>query len=587
MVDKKQDTFVTSNLQDYALITLMKTIRKIELLDEKRNNTDEITKLRHFIGIFVHKTLNSESVSEESLALIDRYPEILEIADQKDEVKANELTKSLLQKYRKELLSSVKDYKKISEGECEKVMLNASAFYAQIFKPEIEAHNASRRNKDNQINKEEFIKSLMLGEINDDTAKIVLKSKEAIMEKIKNRQFSAKPEERLFQAQINDILPGLTIDYSIKGNTSAVQQANRKVRSYFSAADALSYRKDYPDDETARRVAPGSKEDFLKLLGSLAQAGYSQIQKGIEPNERSLSESFNTFKTIIAKNYADANNEEFINKVLGVGQGLAPEKQKAAQLAAFAEKGASVYTQMLGGFIQIRRDTFPSEKINISNIISALKKYIDGMTDGKQDIKAMDMLMPDQDNTMLSISQEKKRGQEIKKEQAGKQHVNVDHINPVASAITLYLTAHPEEIGEKVPDINLLKKGKLLELVEKAAPLVDNIANHRQVIGNKVNDALDAKGSYILGGKRDNSIIACSYSAAKVIELIRVADENIDKSRYIAAFEKYSKADSRGIITTALDLPEHPDVAKVRETYAPRKNTLDFRMVLDNISIKE
>lgn len=573
------------NLRDYALITLMKTFRRMELLDEKRNNNEEITKLRHFIGQFVHRTMQSDNPPDEDINLIDKYPEILEIADEKDEEKANSLTKKLLQTYRKELIDSTSDYQKISEGDYEKVMINAAAVYEQVFKPEIDAHNNNRRNKNNQIGKTEFVSSLIKGEVDDDIAHLVLNAKKRVMEEIKNRQFTPdEPNKRAFQQDLNDLLPGLTIEYPDKGNTAAVQQANAKVRSYFSAADAKNYRDKYPEDETARRIAPGSKEDFLKMLGSLAQAGYLQVHKDIEPNKRTLNETYTSFRNILIKNYPNEDPERLIAKVLGVPENLSTEETDKRCLEAFAEKGASVYTQMLGGFIQLRADTFPNEPINES-VVSALKIYIDGMSQGIQDIKTLALIIPDKEGPSLSERQENKLAQKIKKEQAGQQHVNVDHINPVASAITLYLKAHPEEGGELDP--NKLRLPKLLKLAEKAYILVDNIANHRQVIGRKVNDQLEAHGSYVLTQKRDNSIVATSYSSSKIKEIISKWGAGINKERYMEAFDKYTKSDSRGIITTTLNLPENSDVARLREQYAPKKNALDLRVILEKIPYKQ
>ena len=151
MAEKKNSNLLVDDMRDYALITLMKTIRRLELLDEKRNNESDIAKIRRYIGLFVQKAFNGKTDEDKSNAVFDKFPEILEISEQKDEKTANEMTKELMKKWRKALLSSIPEYKKLSENDCETVILNAEKVYDEVFKPFIENHNKSRRNKDNQI----------------------------------------------------------------------------------------------------------------------------------------------------------------------------------------------------------------------------------------------------------------------------------------------------------------------------------------------------------------------------------------------------------------------------------------------------
>ena len=297
MAEKKNSNLLVDDMRDYALITLMKTIRRLELLDEKRNNESDIAKIRRYIGLFVQKAFNGKTDEDKSNAVFDKFPEILEISEQKDEKTANEMTKELMKKWRKALLSSIPEYKKLSENDCETVILNAEKVYDEVFKPFIENHNKSRRNKDNQIDRKEFVKAVMSGDMNEDVERIVLSAKENVVKKLEERKKDAN-KKPIFKEEINSIVQGLDVSYSISRNSDAVKQANRKVRSYFSKADAATYRKDYPKDFTAPMVKDGSKEDFLKLLGSLAIAGYNQVNLGIQPSE----DSFNKFKELFIIN---------------------------------------------------------------------------------------------------------------------------------------------------------------------------------------------------------------------------------------------------------------------------------------------
>ena len=567
MAEKKNSNLLVDDMRDYALITLMKTIRRLELLDEKRNNESDIAKIRRYIGLFVQKAFNGKTDEDKSNAVFDKFPEILEISEQKDEKTANEMTKELMKKWRKALLSSIPEYKKLSENDCETVILNAEKVYDEVFKPFIENHNKSRRNKDNQIDRKEFIKSFMSGDIDENMEKFIADAKKSVLSKLKERKNSAT-QEPLFKEEINSIIQGLEVNYQISRNNEAVKQANRKVRSYFSKADAAGYRKDYPKDFTARPIRDGSKEDALKLQGHLAAAGYSQIHLGIKPSE----ESFNGFTDIMKKNYPQ-NTDEIINKALGI----AKNSDKDAQIKAFADKGASFYTQMLGGFIGLRSEILPDESTN-SSIVTSLKKYIDGMLKGVQDIQAMALLLPEKDNGRDTVKQQ----------QSKEQHSNEDHKIPVASAIPLYIMLHREYGG--VLDPNKLKTEQLLELAEKAAPLVDNPGNHRLVIGKSVNDELEANGHFVLDKEKDNSILAVRYSLPKVQTALKKIFDNDNKKyqRYQEAFAKYSLADKRGIITTNLNLPEAPEITKARQENSTDKNILDIRVMTENLlSIKE
>ena len=562
MAEKKNSNLLVDDMRDYALITLMKTVRRLELLDEKRNNESDIAKIRRYIGLFVQKAFNGKTDEDKSNAVFDKFPEILEISEQKDEKTANEMTKELMKKWRKALLSSIPEYKKLSENDCETVILNAEKVYDEVFKPFIENHNKSRRNKDNQIDRKEFVKAVMSGDMNEDVERIVLSAKENVVKKLKERKNDAN-KKPIFKEEINSIVQGLDISYSISRNSDAVKQANRKVRSYFSKADAASYRKDYPKDFTARPLKEGSKEDALMYQGCLASAGYNQIHLGIRPSP----ESFNDFKKIIKKSYPQ-NTEEVINTALGI----AKNADENAQFEAFSKVGASYYTQLLGGFIDLRKSVVPNEPLN-SNIVVSLKKYIDGMSAGVQDVHVMSLLLPEKDSG---------RGT-VKHEQSKEQHTNMDHGNiPVAAAIQLYLKLHPELGGNLEP--NKLKLEQLLDLAEKAAPLVDNISNHRLVISKAVNDLLEPNGHFILGKEKDNSILAVRYSLPKVQEALKKMFAGDDKKleRYQEAFAKFTKSDKRGVITTEMKLPEAPEIAKARKENTSDKNILDIRVLTEN-----
>lgn len=561
MAEKENNGFLVDDMRDYALITLMKTFRRLELLDEKRNNESDIAKISRYIGLFVQKALQDTTNTEVTNNIFDKFPEILEIYDQKDEHTANEMTKELMKKWRKALLNSVPEYKKLSENDCETVILNAEKVYDEVFKPYIENHNKSRRNKNNQIDRKEFVKAVMNGEVNEDVERIVLSAKENVIKKLQDRKKNAI-KQPLFKEEINSIVQGLDISYSISRNSNAVKQANRKVRSYFSKADAATYRKEYPEDYTVKAAKEGSKEDFLRLLGSLAITGYNQIELGIQLSE----DSFNNFKKIMQKNYPE-NTEEVISKSLGVAQNA----DKETQVKAFADKSASVYTQMLGGFMQLRMDVL-KEAPN-ANIIRSFKKYIDGMQNGVQDIQALSMLMPDKDNGEGSVKEKLSRDQ----------HVNVDHKIPIASAIPLLLKLHPELGGNLDP--NKLQLSQLLAFADDAAKLVDNIGNHRQVISKSLNDMLEANGQLVLDKEKDNSILAVRYSLPKIQEAIKkmFASDNKKLQRYREAFTKYTKANERGVITTNLALSETAEITRARKENTSNKNILDVRVITENI----
>lgn len=559
---EKNTGILFEDMRDYALITLMKTIRRLELLDEKRNNETDIAKIRKYIGSFVQKAFNGNVDADKADVVFDKFPELLEISEQKDEKVANEMTKELMKKWRKALLNSVPEYKKLSENNCETVILNAEKVYDEVFKPFIDTHNKARRNKDNQINRTEFVKSFMSGDVDENMEKFIDDAKKSVLKKLKERK-SDTTQTPLFKEEINSIIQGMEINYSISGNTDAVKQANRKVRSYFSKADAASYRKDYPKDFTACPIRGGSKEDALMYQGCLANAGYNQIHLGIRPS----ADSFNNFKKIMAKNYPQ-NSEEIINTSLGI----AKNANEDTQFEAFSNIGASYYTQLLGGFIDLRKNIVPNEPIN-SNIVVSLKKYIDGMSAGVQDVHVMSLLLPEKDSG---------RGT-VKQEQSKEQHTNVDHSNiPVAAAIPLYIKLHPEFGGNLDP--NKLKLNQLLDLAEKAAPLVDNIGNHRLVVSKAVNDLLEPNGQFVLGKEKDNSILAVRYSLSGVKKALKeiFGSDSKKLQRYTEAFDKYTKADRRGIVTTNLNLPESPEINKLRKENSSDKNILDVRVMTEN-----
>ena len=568
MAEKKNSGFLVDDMRDYALITLMKTIRRLELLDEKRSNESDIAKIRRYVGLFVHKAFNGKTNEDAANTAFDKFPEILEIYEEKDEKTANEMTRELMKSWRKALLSSIPEYKKLSENDCETVILNAEKVYNEVFKPSVDTHNKSRRNKDNQINREEFVSAVMNGEINEDIQRIVLSAKENVIKKLQERKNKAT-QQPLFIEEINSIVPGLQLNYSISRNSDALKQANRKVRSYFSKVDAAAYRRDYPNDFTARTAKEGSKEDALKYLGYMAEAGYRQIHLGVQPspNDKELNNLFDKFVAIMKKNYPK-NTDEVINKAFGI-RGKA---DKEAQLKAFADKSASFYTQMFGGLVQLYTDTMNKNPTNV--FPRTVKQYIDGMQNGRQDVHIF---------SMFDLRKDTGNGS-IKSQQSGEQYSNLDHSNiPVAAAIPLYIKLHPELGGALDP--NKLELKQLLELAELAAPLINHLGNHRLVISKSVNNELEANGKLILGAKKDNSVLAVSYSLENVNKALKEIFGNDTETckRYMNAFTSYTKSNKRGVITTDLTLPEAPAIAKTRKENSAGKDILgSTRIIIEN-----
>lgn len=564
MAEKKNSNLLVDDMRDYALITLMKTIRRLELLDEKRNNESDIAKIRRYIGLFVQKAFNGKTDEDKSNAVFDKFPEILEISEQKDEKTANEMTKELMKKWRKALLSSIPEYKKLSENDCETVILNAEKVYDEVFKPFIENHNKSRRNKDNQIDRKEFVKAVMSGDMNEDVERIVLSAKENVVKKLKERKNDAN-KKPIFKEEINSIVQGLEIDYSIAHNTPAFQQAIKKVRSYFSKTDAKTYRKLYQEDLTARKEAEGPKEDALRYMGYIAEAGYRQIHYGIKPSldDKDLNKCFYKFEEIMKKNYPQ-NTNDVINKAFGI----AKNADKETQFKAFADKSASFYTQMFGGFIQLYIDTLHKNPDN--KFPNTHRDFIAGMQNGSQDVHIFSMFDVKKDNGTGSI----------KSQQSGEQYSNMDHKIPVAVIIPLYIMLHPE-LGGKL-DPNKLKKEQLLELAELAAKLGNNLGNIRLVVSKETNKKGEANGHLVLGKDKDNSILAVSYSLPVVKEALKeiFKEKSETCERYIEAFDKYTKSDERGIITTNLNLPEAVEIDKLRKENSTNKNVLDVVKIM-------
>lgn len=557
----KTNTKVDPDLRDYALVTLMKAINRAKLLDEKRNNESETAVIKRYLRILaerdgdVFKSIADPAVKSELENLV------IDIACEKDEKAADEKVKALMRSWRKSLLKTADEYKVISKGDCETVTVNAERVYAEVFKPFIDEHNNSRRNKKNQIDTGNFVKRVMNGDIGEEEESILFKSEKRLLKRLNERRQDTA-NKSLFIKPINKVFGSYKLDYKDGGNNSNVRQANKKVRSYFSYADAVTYRNQYKDDETARKPAPGSKEDFLKLLGCMADYGRRQIMSGSKDVETDLAD----FKKIIVKNYPDKNAEKIVNRALGT-DGKADSK---AQLAAFAEKSSAVYTQMLGGFVQLSLDK-NNGNLN-SNIAASVESFIDGLKKGSQDIQVFSFLDLAKDTGIGTVKQQ----------QSGEQDCNADHKIPVGADLTLYLKMHPEE---KATDPNELPLKRLLPMAERAAHLVDNISNHRLVLDRKVNNELEAGGSLDMGMKKDDSILAVRYSPAAVLKCVdQIAGKGtVAAKRLTQALQKYSASDKRGIITTTLALPEPDDLANFRrENTAKRESVL--HMIIDKVS---
>ena len=568
MADKKDTNLIVADMRDYALITLMKTIRRLELLDEKRNNESDIAKIRRYIGMFVKQAFNGNVEENTANSVFDKFPEVLEIAEEKEETKANALTKELMKSWRKALLNQITEYKKLSENDCETVILNAEKVYEEVFKPFIDTHNKARRNKDNQIDRKEFVKSFIRGDIDENMEKFIDDTRKKVKDKIINKLKEQKQDttrKPLFREEINSIVPGLEIDYSIAHNTPAFQQAIKKVRSYFSKADAKTYKNLYSQDHTARKEEEGPKEDALRYMGYMAEAGYRQIHYGVKPSldDKDLKECFDNFKEIMKKNYPQ-DTEEIINNAFGI----AKNADRNSQFKAFADKSASFYTQMFGGFMQLYTDTL--HKNPNKEFPSTFRNFIAGMQNGSQNVHIFSMYDVKKDNGTGSI----------KSQQSDEQYSNMDHKIPVAVIIPLYIMIHPE-LGGKL-DPNKLKKEQLLELAELAAKLGNNLGNIRLVISKETNKKGEANGHLVLDKDKDNSILAVSYSLPVVKEALKeIFNEKSETcERYTEAFAKYTKSDERGVITTNLNLPEAQEIDRLRKENSTDKNILDVVKIM-------
>ena len=562
-----QKQFVHPDLQDYALLQMMKTFRRLQFLDRAQNDKDEVTKLRHYIGMFVHRALDMPS-SKQIDVLFEKYPEILDIADERNPEKANELTKQFLLIYHRKFLDSIPAYKKLAEGNCETVILNAQQVYKEIFAPEVKQYNKTRSGKNSPIDIDQFVISFMHGEIDERMKQKVSIIKEKVLQKIYIRK--QNPKKSIFQQELNRVASGLKITYKTSGNTKAVQQANEKVRAYSSKTDAETYRanclnpaKQYQPDFDLPPKVSGPKEDFLKLVGSMAAHGYNMIHKGITPSKG----NFDDFCSILQKRYP--KNKNIVSTVLG----LVPDSDRTAQFEAFSNKSAAAYIQMFGGFMQLRHHIFPNKPAT-SNTVTSIKKYINGLQDGVQKIEALDLLQKDDGKTGIH--------QQLRTQQL----VNGDHKFPVACAISMYLALHPEL--NKPLDPNMLNWSQLSEIIPKAAALVDNLSNYQEVIGKQTNDIAETRGGeFILNNQKDNSVLACCYSPKDVIRMVEQIDSSDfdakTKKRYVEALQKYSKADSRGIIGTSLNLPEHNDIARARQEHTTDKKLKNVHALFANV----
>ncbi len=298
----------------------------------------------------------------------------------------------------------------------------------------------------------------------------------------------------------------------------------------------------YDNGKTVRENN-GSKENFLQMIGILSRAGDSSLKKmGTEQ----YFTQFKEFVTGLGKDYSVA-------KMLGVS-----EYDENAQRRAFVSKAESTYIQICAGFLQeASKKDANLVPIRIENIIKGINGpngYIDGLFLGKQDVQS------------THVDVDCLRHEDYKGILIGDQHSNVDHKIQISYALGLYERICGHQLYVERMDDNELKI-----LAQKISPLVNNIGNHRLVIGGELNDKLeneklDIHQNYLLKREKDESIIVTSYNPSEIKKLF----ENSGMSKeiianYVRALDKYSTPDNKGCITTKLNIVEPKSVSNLRE----------------------
>lgn len=592
------------NTRIYALVKLYQAAERMEFLNEGQKNKEELARISDAVVAFVNSAMGGDKDKDatNSEAVIDQFPELMDLILSNDNEEKQSFVRDFMETHKDIAFVSTSNFKLIATGDTDQVKLtktldeiNAIVLEtAQSQKSTYTAKELAQSITDSSIDNEERQKKLQ----------IVLKNLQQIKKSIQTRivadwqVYKASEAHNLdaISEDVERITGRVDVSYKTKSDGKKIapkgqpiapsdltpkQKALRRVRGHFSETSARQYNRDYPETKIA--VKPQSKEDFLSIMGTFMQNGYSQyFALTSSPSEAGLS----TLKKKVENLYSD-NSENALNRILNIKnpEKLSPQELEMARVEAFNLKSKEIFVKTLCAGISAKRESAKNRSVPPEFIKNNLLLYIREMAaNGTNNIMHLATL----DENAASW----KDVADSKKEKYEGKIATVHHHRPIASTIDFYLALHPEEIknGET---LDTMSEQRLRQLADKAEKLANNLGNHCLVFGADVHDSMEANGFYSVSDVKDNTVLACRYDVEtiknelKMMKLSPIASQSEKiKDALLKDIEKYSKnKDKNGIVRTAIDFPDHTEVEALRERISKQKsekNSLDIGQLLSD-----
>lgn len=405
----------------YQFMQVNKLIDSLKLLNGSKQNDEDIKALREelnhlYTGYIDNSLENDEEVGkatevfkdEELLDTIDK----IAFMDSEKEI-AEQLHPFIIQKMSSAVISKTQGYHKIDDNSSQGVELSLNGTLFTVLDKE-----------NSKIDAEDVANRIVEGRLQAEEIPAAVNALQAAKQKVLQRM---KADWQTYESE-HSPNPNIEVfrDYF---EATLTESKDFHYKTYPETRNVLlCIRDDFADKET------GSKTAFLKMAGYMLDCGYKQL---LSPASAKVLNN-NNYKDFIAliKHCYPENSEQVINTLLEVDNA---DNVESARRAAFDKKSKEFYCKFLSAVLVKKKEQNKAERIigfdYQKYIMQNVSKYIGDLKDGYNNIAQH-----------LHLADEKAAAslKDLIDDTAEKQIISVHHKIPVAAAVPLYVTLHPE-----------------------------------------------------------------------------------------------------------------------------------------------
>lgn len=405
----------------YQFMQVNKLIDSLKLFNGSKQNNEDIMALQKELNYLYTGYMDNSLKSDEEVSKAANVFKDEKLLDTVDKIafmdSEKEITEQLhpfiIQKMSRAVMAETQGYNKIDDNLSQGVELSLNGTLFTILDKE-----------NNKMDAEDIANRIVSGRLQTEEIPTAVSALQAAKQKVLQRM---KVDWQTYESE-HSPNPNIEVfrDYF---EATLTESKDFHYKTYPETRNVLlCIRDDFADRDT------GSKTAFLKMTGYMLDCGYKQL---LSPASAKVLNN-NNYKDFIAliKQCYPENSEQVINTLLEVGNA---DDIESARRAAFDKKSKEFYCKFLSAILVKKKEQNKADRIvgfdYQKYITQNISKYIGDMKSGYNNI-AQHLHLADE-----------KAGDSLKDlidDTAEQQIISVHHKIPVAAAVPLYVTLHPE-----------------------------------------------------------------------------------------------------------------------------------------------